>query len=350
MALLARDMVASTSPGQSAPWSCSTRATDGTSRGSSSPPYADEKIRDPWAAGQPSREGRRPRDQWPSGPEGSIRSTIVCRSRLAIIQRTASRSAKAENARSVTPNLERPNCARPVVDPDLHDAEPRDPEQRGHESVHPHVRRHRAHARPAHHPQATRAVLHRVPGDRLADPVGNPRRDPLEPRIPPKLPPADHRIGLAEVRHQHPEVARIVLQVAVHGGHEAAPRGLKPRVERRAQTGILGEADHADARVVLGEPSEDVVAPVRRPVVHEDHLGGRDETRQDRGQLAPEDRQALDLVVHRQHQRERDLPAHGRATGAPTSTRIPLTSALSTTVHACRVATRSGQAKSSATT
>ena len=51
-------------------------------------------------------------DQWPSSPVGPTRSAMRYRSRRAIIHRTTRRSAKAENARSLTPNFERPNLRR----------------------------------------------------------------------------------------------------------------------------------------------------------------------------------------------------------------------------------------------
>jgi hypothetical protein len=48
-------------------------------------------------------------DQWSSSPVGPTRSAMRYRSRRTIIHRTTRRSAKAENARSLTPNFERPN-------------------------------------------------------------------------------------------------------------------------------------------------------------------------------------------------------------------------------------------------
>ena len=158
------------------------------------------------------------------------------------------------------------------MDGHLHDAVAGELEQGGDEPMHARVRRDRGQALAPHDPEAARAVLQAIARHGLADPVGGPRRQALQPRVVPDLPPPDHGVGAVEPGDERGEVAGIALQIAVHGGHDAAPRGLEPGVERRAQTRVPLQADRADARVGLGEPADDVAAAVRGSVVHEEHL------------------------------------------------------------------------------
>jgi len=205
------------------------------------------------------------------------------------------------------PELRATEPARAVMDGDLHDSISGERDQGGHEPVHARVGRDRGQALAAHDAQAARAVLQAIARHGLADPVGRPRRQALEPRVVPDLPPADHGVGGVEPGEERGEVAGIALQIAVHGGHQAAPRGLESRVERGAQPRVALQPDRANARIGLGEPADDVPAAIRGAVVDDDHLGRSGEAGQHLGQLGPEDGQVLDLVVHGQDHRQRDV-------------------------------------------
>ena len=152
---------------------------------------------------------------------------------------------------------------------------------------------------------------------------------------------ADHGVGGLQVGDEHREVAGIALQIAVHRGNDPATRRLETGVERRAQTLVGFEAEQADSRLVAGEMADHVGTSVRRPVVHEDHLGGGGETGQNRGQLLPQKGQVLDLVVHGQDHGEREVGGHGCSAGMATSNCPAPNGARSTIVHVRPLPSRS---------
>src|SRR5262249_42823082 len=120
------------------------------------------------------------------------------------------------------------------------------------------------------------------------------------------------------------DVARIVLQVAVHRHHDAAPGGLESGVERGAETRVLLEADEANPWIGLGQSLHDVNAAVRRAVVDEDDLRGAGDASQHADKLFQEVREVVGLVVHGKDHREIDeVTCHGRCSGLATTTALP---------------------------
>src|SRR5262249_5562366 len=101
-----------------------------------------------------------------------------------------------------------------------------------------------------------------------------------------------------------------------------------------AEAGVLLEADQADPRIGLRQSLHDVDAAVCRAIVHEDDLRGRSDTRKHRGELLPEDRDVVGLVVHGEDYREiNHVARHGRCSGLATTTALPAKLVRSHTDH-----------------
>src|SRR2546426_5212747 len=122
-------------------------------------------------------------------------------------------------------------------------------------------------------------------------------------------PPPRHRVPLVEVREQHRDVGRIVLQVGIHDHHPPALRRLESGVGRRRLTAVRLESHQTHPPVGLAKRANDLRAPVAAAVVDEHDLEGEPEALEHLAQLGPERGEAGFLVVDRDDDREVSHPA-----------------------------------------
>ncbi len=125
----------------------------------------------------------------------------------------------------------------------------------------------------AHGAEAARAVLHGVLHHDVANGVADAGGHALEPGVVSIPTPAGHGVPAVQRGQQRPDVAGIVLQVAVHRDDDPAPRATKPGVHRRGEAVVAQKPHEPHARIARAQGAQEGVAAVGAAVVDEDHLG-----------------------------------------------------------------------------
>jgi hypothetical protein len=154
-----------------------------------------------------------------------------------------------------------------VPDLDLGDARPRD---RGHgrdEAVHLGVQRDLLDERAPVGLERAAIVLDRHAGDLADQPVGDLRGDLAGYQLVLAVEaPADHDVvALVDLGEEVLDVARVVLQVAVHGDEDPAARLLDAGGHGGGLAVVAAEVDDAHPRVAAGDVDRDSSVPSRLP-------------------------------------------------------------------------------------
>ncbi len=109
-----------------------------------------------------------------------------------------------------------------------------------------------------------------------------------------------------------------MLQVAVHDDHHVAAALLDARVERGALAGVAREEHAAEFRVMGTQAAHDLLGAVGGAVAHHDDLVRPADRPQCRVRAPHELADALLLVVHGRHHRDRGrVAAHGATFSLP---------------------------------
>ena len=210
------------------------------------------------------------------------------------------------------PYFDRPCTPRAMVDDVLDDRDAELARDRRQEPVHLAVQLHRLHDLGAEHLQRAAVVVQldaRRPRDQ---PVRDHRRQPpVDERVLAVLPPARDDVGrrLLEPIDHGADVARIVLQVAVHRDDVAPARVREAGGEGGGLAEVAAELDDAQAVVRRLQPGQPRERLVRAAVVDGHDLVGAPAGLERGRQLAVELVHVGRLVLHRDD--DRDVRVHG---------------------------------------
>ena len=223
------------------------------------------------------------------------------------------RSRKPRQSRA-EPNLDRPYCRGAMVHGDLGHLEAAPRGERRDEAVELPVQADLLHHLPPVDLEARVEVVEPDAGQAARDPVEEPGRPGLGPRVLAVLLPARHEVEpVLEAGEELRDLGGIVLEVGVEGDDDRppGPRGSRRPARRpcRSSAGAGGRGRGDPRSVSFSMQLEGAVAA---PVVDEEDLVRTTEALERLGQLAVEDAQAFDLVEDRQDHRDLDLRHPGR--------------------------------------
>ena len=125
-------------------------------------------------------------------------------------------------------------------------------------------------------------------------------------------PATDDVKAVVDALKQAPDVGRIVLQVAIHRHHDAAPRLLEPSRHRGGLPIVAAEEHEPQVRIARSERSHQMARAIAAAVVHEDDLVGASKVAQGPRQRRVKRQQVVPLVVdghHHAHVRRWSLEA-----------------------------------------
>src|SRR6266478_154353 len=167
-------------------------------------------------------------------------------------------------------------ATRPVADRHLDYAVATHLEERRDEPVEAAVEHQPAKALAPKGAEGAAAILDRLAGDPVADAIRDPRRGAAREIVAGRAidPPACRRVPLVQVREQHRDVGRVVLEVGIHDDDAPAARRLEAGIGRRRLASIRLQAQEMYPPVGLPEGANDFGALVAAPVVHEYDLEG----------------------------------------------------------------------------
>ena len=97
-------------------------------------------------------------------------------------------------------------------------------------------------------------------------------------------PAADHVVPFVELREQHRKILGRMLQVAVHGDDDPAPRLVEPGCERSRLAVVARELHDPDAGIDRGHRTQVPVRPVDAAIVDKDDFVGEPDCTEDGGQ------------------------------------------------------------------
>ena len=173
-----------------------------------------------------------------------------------------------------------------------------------HLAIEPHLAQHVG----AERFQAAAQVVEGQAGDAPDQPVGELRRQLAQPEaVLPLVAPAgdDVEVFRQQALHQARDVARVVLQVAVHRDDDVAGGGVDAGLHRGGLAEVARELHHADVVADrAGVAAQGGGRRVAAAVVDDDQLPGLWISRQRRLHGVDQRRGVLDLVVHRHHHRQ----------------------------------------------
>jgi hypothetical protein len=133
-------------------------------------------------------------------------------------------------------------------------------------------------------------------GEPVGDARGETARHPGVRSLAP--PPADQVVPFGQLLQQPRDIARIVLQIPIHGDDDLSPSVIEPCGQCRRLSEVPTQAQHMNARIPFVEAHEPLIRPIRAPIVHEDQLVGFSDGLHDGGHFPPQRLHIPFLIPH----------------------------------------------------